>query len=442
MKQKLICLSNSLLVAATIVTSTVLIGSSSDVHAQGLGPHDRDNARAMLKAAKDDLKKNYYDPALRGMDLEARFKDAEEKLQQATTRDQLMIIVAQTLLDLNDSHTYLLPPSRAARVQYGWDMQMIGDNAFVVAVKPKSDAELKGLKPGDQIMAVDGYRPTRDNMWKMYYRYYALMPSRSIRVVVQSPGESQPRELDLLAKVERGSTVTDWENVFVRYLRERRDVSEDRVVEIGKEVMIWKMTSFEVSETFVDDIMGKARNFKTLIIDLRGNGGGYVDSLTRLVGHVFDHDIKIADLKGRKEMKPVLAKTRGAGGFKGDLIVLVDSDSGSASELFARVVQLEKRGQVIGDRTSGSVMVAKHYDHQHGVGAILYFGTSITIADMIMADSKSLENTGVTPDLVLIPEGANLAAKRDPVLSHAAKLAGATLEPEKAGSLFPKVWRN
>ena len=206
--------------------------------------------------------------------------------------------------------------------------------------------------------------------------------------------------------------------------------------------MVWKMTSFEVSETFVDDIMGKAKNFKTLIIDLRGNGGGYVDTLSRLVAHLFDHNVKIAELKGRKEMKPVLAKTRGAGGFKGDLIVLVDSDSGSASELFARVVQLEKRGQVIGDRTSGSVMVAKHYDHQHGVGSILYFGTSITTADMIMSDGKSLENIGVTPDLVLIPEGADLAAKRDPVLSHAAKLAGIALEPEKAGSLFPKVWRN
>ena len=225
MKVKLASLSHFALVAVVIVTLIVLIGSSAAVRAQGLAPHDRDNARAMLKAAKEDLKKNYYDPALRGMDIEARFKEAEEKLQQATNRDQLMIIVAQTLLDLNDSHTYLLPPSRAARVQYGWDMQMIGDNAFVVAVKPKSDAEAKGLKPGDQIMEVDGYRPTRDNMWKMYYRYYALMPSRSIRVVVQSPGESQPRELDLLAKVERGSTVTDWENIFVRYLRERRDVS-------------------------------------------------------------------------------------------------------------------------------------------------------------------------------------------------------------------------
>jgi C-terminal processing protease CtpA/Prc len=425
-----------------VLTWTALIGSSSVMHAQGLGHLDRDNARAMLSAAKDDLKKYYYDPSLRGMDVEARFKAAEEKLTQATTRDQLMIIVAQTLLDLNDSHTFVLPPARAGRVEYGWEMQTIGDASYVVAVKPKSDAEVKGLKPGDQILAVDGFRPTRENLWKMYYRYYALMPSGKIRLVVKSPGDSQTRELDVLAKVERGATVTDWRNIFVRYLRERRDVDQDRFFEIGKELLIWKMPSFVVSEAHVDDIMGKAKNFKTLIIDLRGNGGGYVDTLSRLAGYFFDHDVKIADLKGRKEMKPIVAKTRGAGGFKGELIILVDSESASASELFARVVQLGKRGKVIGDRTSGSVMVAKHYDHQSGVGTILYFGNSITIADMIMADGKSLENTGVVPDVVLIPEGADLAARRDPVLSHAAKLAGTTLEPDKAGALFPKEWRN
>jgi carboxyl-terminal processing protease len=414
----------------------------SSVQAQGLALHDRDNARAMLSAAKEDLKKYYYDASFRGIDLDAKFKEAEEKLKLATTRDQLVIVVAQTLMDLNDSHTYFLPPSRAATIQYGWEMQMIGENAYISAVKPRSDAETKGLKPGDEILAVDGFRPNRENMWKMYYRYYALMPARSIRLVVKGSGESQPKEVDVLARIERGALVTDWSAIFHRYLREGRDQDPDRLYEVGKELFIWKMPTFAVSEGHVSDIMGKAKNFKTLILDLRGNGGGYVDTLARLAGYFFDADVKIADLKGRKEMKPIIARTRGSNGFKGDLIVLVDSESGSASELFARVIQIEKRGQVIGDRTAGSVMTAKHYDHQSGVGAILYFGNSITIADMIMTDGKSLERVGVTPDLPMIPSGADLATKRDPVLSHAAKLAGVTLEPEKAAALFPKEWKN
>jgi carboxyl-terminal processing protease len=443
MKNRLLFLYRSVFPALSFLAMLVLVTAASPVaHTQGLAHLDRDNARAMLSAAKDDLKKNYYDPALRGMDLEARFKEAEEQLKQATTRDQLMIVVAQTLLDLNDSHTFFLPPTRAARVKYGWEMQVIGEKAFVVAVKPKSDAEAKGLKEGDEILAVDGYRPTRDNMWKMYYRYYALMPARSIRLLVKSPGQAEPKELNVEAKIERGAIVKDWEDIFVRYLREGRDVKADRLYEFGNDLLIWKMTTFEVSETYISSGMNKAKNFKTLILDLRGNGGGYVDALERLAGYFFDHDVKIADLKGRKEMKPIMAKTRGANAFKGELIVLVDSESGSASEIFARLVQLEKRGRVIGDRTAGSVMTAKHYDHQIGVGSILYFGNSITVGDTIMTDGKSLERAGVMPDIILVPTGEDLAAKRDPVLSHAAKLAGVNLDPEKAGTLFPKDWKN
>src|SRR5689334_11920844 len=78
--------------------------------AQSLGPEDRDMSRAMLSMVKDDIKNNYYDQTFHGLNLDERFTEAERKIKQATTRDQLMAIVAQALLDFNDSHTFLLPP--------------------------------------------------------------------------------------------------------------------------------------------------------------------------------------------------------------------------------------------------------------------------------------------------------------------------------------------
>jgi carboxyl-terminal processing protease len=416
-------------------------GTQQFVHAQ-IGKFDRDSAEAMLDAARDDLKKNYYDPALRGIDIETKFKDAKERVKQATTRDQLIITVAQTMLDFNDSHTFFIPPSRAAKIEYGWEMQMMGENAFVTAVKPKSDAEAKGLKQGDQIVSVDGYAPSRDNLWKMLYRYYVLMPTRGIRLQVKSPGQSEPREVEVLTKIERSANVTDWSNLFINYLRERRDVGKDRVVEFGNELLIWQMTTFSTDEDHIQAMMGRASKFKSLIIDLRGNGGGYTDALAKLGGYFFDHDVKIADMKGRKEMKPILAKTRGGSVYKGQLIVLIDSESASASELFARTIQIEKRGTVLGDRSMGAVMASRYYDHQTGVGQVLYFGNSITVADLIMTDGKSLEKTGVVPDEQLVPTGEDLAGKRDPVLAKAAEMLGVKLDPEKAGTFFPKEWRN
>ncbi|MBC8030484.1 MAG: hypothetical protein H7Z16_10265 [Pyrinomonadaceae bacterium] len=432
----------TLLVVAIAFAGLVLPGSLRSVSAQsGLDTFDRENAKAMLNAAKEDIKKNYYDPTLRGLDIEAHFKEAEAKLKQATTRDQLVLIVAQTVLALDDSHTSFVPPARAAEVRYGWEMKLVGDRTFIHAVKPKSDAEATGLKVGDEVLAVDGFRPTRNNIWKMYYRYYALSPARSIRLVVQSPSDTQSRELNVPSKIVRTANVTDWGKLFVQYLRERRDITEDRFAEVGKDLFIWQMSTFSTSESHIDEMMGKARNFKNLILDLRGNGGGYVKAMERLAGYFFDREVKIFDEKFRKETKTSKAKFRGADQFKGNLFVLVDSESASASELFARLIQIEKRGQVIGDRSAGAVMVSRFFDHQSGVGSVLYFGTSVTVADAVMTDGKSLEKVGVIPDVIMIPDGADLAAKRDPVLSHAAKLAGITLDPEKAGKLFPKEWR-
>jgi C-terminal processing protease CtpA/Prc len=216
-------------------------------------------------------------------------------------------------------------------------------------------------------------------------------------------------------------------------------IVRQRYVEMG-DVMAWKMPEFDLDDAGVDRMFGIARKHKTLIIDLRSDPGGYTNTLERMVGSLFDHDVKISDRKGRKELKPQLAKTRGGSVFSGKLIVLVDSGSASAAELFARVIQLEHRGTVLGDRSSGSVMEALHYSCSQGADTKFFYGFSVTDADLIMADGNSLEHTGVVPDEVILPTGQDLSAGRDPVLAHAAELAGLHLEPAEAGKMFPFEW--
>src|SRR6266446_10820214 len=72
--------------------------------AQAFDSIERQRTLDMLKVMKDDLKKNYYDQSFRGLDVDARFKAAEEKLKQATSLGQALGTIAQVLLDLNDSH--------------------------------------------------------------------------------------------------------------------------------------------------------------------------------------------------------------------------------------------------------------------------------------------------------------------------------------------------
>jgi C-terminal processing protease CtpA/Prc len=187
--------------------------------------------------------------------------------------------------------------------------------------------------------------------------------------------------------------------------------------------------------------MEKTRKFKTLIIDLRGNGGGYEEAMLRLIANLFDKDVKVGDIKRRKETKPLVAKTRGGDGFKGQLILLVDSDTGSAAEIVSRVTQIEKRGTVIGDRTAGAVMRALRYHFEVGLDTVIPYGAGITDADVIMSDGASLEHSGVSPDKLMLPTGADLRADLDPVLAYAASLAGVKLDPAKAGALFPVKWK-
>jgi C-terminal processing protease CtpA/Prc len=432
---------------AALLTSALMAALlCASARAQSLSTLDRDRGRAMLETLRDDIRKNYYDPAFRGIDLDEHFRTAEEKIRQATSLSQVYAIVEQALMDFDDSHLYFIPPPSSSRYEYGWRMQMVGDKCFVTGVKPGSDGEKKGLQAGDQIVSVDGFEPTRDNHWKMLY-YYGLRPKRSVKLSVRKPGGEQ-REYEVFTKVTTGAPVVDAGEFMVNDLRRESEDAErerregSRQVEVGDGLLVWKMSEFDLSDSEVDDALRKARKYKSLILDLRGNGGGAEQTLLRMLGGLFDHDVNVGEIHRRKESMPLVAKTRGGDNvFKGDLVVLIDSHSGSASELFARAVQLEKRGTIVGDRSAGAVMRARLYGHSVDMNSVFGYGASITDADILMADGKSLEHTGVEPDHWSLPTGADMAAGRDRVLTLAAALVGVKLEPEKAGALFPLKWK-
>ncbi len=414
------------------------------VTSQSLTGYERQRGQAMLRMVKEDLKRHYYDPNFRGMDVEARFKEAEEKIKQAVSNGQVFGIIAQVLLELNDSHTFFVPPSRTNETDYGWWMQMFGDRCYVAAVKPGSDAEKKGLKPGDEILSVDGREPRRENLWILDYLYHQLRPQPGMRLVVVDPSGAK-RDLVVAAKIKTGKQITDLTSgadimKLIRDAENEARFMRQRYVETD-DLLIWKMPEFDLERSNVDSLIDKARKRNNLILDLRGNSGGREDTMLRLIGNFFDRDINVGELKRRKESKSLVAKKRGSDFFSGNLVVLVDSKSGSASELFSRVVQLEKRGTVLGDRSAGAVMRSRGHSHQAGMDIVSFYAVSITDADIIMTDGKSLEHVGVIPDRIILPTAADLRDGRDPVLAEAAALLGFKLDAQKAGSFFPIEWR-
>jgi carboxyl-terminal processing protease len=428
-----------------VIFLSVFLLFLSGVSGQSLSKNDRETGKIMLRNIRDSIKKNYYDPEFHGVNIDEAFKTAEQKIDEATSNGQIFGIIEKVLLGLNDTHTVFEPPPHALRVSYDWQIQMIGEHCYITAVKPGTDAEAKGLKAGDIVHVVDGYKITRENFWMFNYLYNALQPKEQLNAVVQSPGE-QPRRVIFNATARQGPKALDFTSsaIWQEYLRDQQRIdwiNEHRFKAFGRDLYIWKLTEFDLTAGQVNEIMDTAHKYKTLIVDLRGNGGGSVDTLLQLVGNFFDHDVKIGDRKRRKETKPLIAKTRGHDTFDGQLIVLVDSGSASASELFARVVQIEKKGTVIGDNTMGAVMEARLFPFSVGETSVVVFAAEITDADITMTDGKSLEHTGVTPDKIMLPTGADLRDQADPVLSYAASLAGVKLDPKEAGALFPIRWK-
>lgn len=425
-----------LLVAASLLL--MLCGQGKlEGQQQQMSKFDREAAEEMLKVIHDRVKQYYYDPTYHGVDLDARYKEYEEKIKQVSNRGRAFADIAAYLSALHDSHTFFIPPVRSAVFDYGFRMQLIGDNAYITNLRPGSDAANK-LHPGDEVLGLNHFTVNRQDFEDLMYFLYTLAPQTGVTFELRDPS-GQPRQEFVKTTVQdRPLAEGDVNLAFETYLQHRESFEHQmhgRSEEVG-DALIWKVPGFFESDDEVDRMIAKARGHKALIIDLRGNGGGSGEMVARMISDVIDHDVTVATRVSRTSKKPILAKSRGKEVFTGKLVVLVDSLSASASEVFARVIQIEHRGLVVGDRSSGRVMETTiHPLHLPGEYAV-----AITDANLIMSDGKSLEGIGVTPDVIVLPTGADLAAGRDPALSKAAELAGVNLDPETAGKLFPFAW--
>jgi len=406
---------------------------------------EQEQARSILRQVEETIEKNYFDPSLRGYDLHARFQEADKKINDAPTLVAGLAVINWAVEGLNDTHTLFIPPSRNVVVYSGWQMQMVGPECLITAVEPNSDAWKKGLRPGDRLLKVETYEPTLATFPIIRRRIDQLLPLVEYHLVVASPGQASRQlttksQLITLPQTTNFFTGGDVQHQLQHMFEGYRLLTKSRTSEVSDKLMIWKLPEFNLSQVETERLFGTARKHETLILDLRDNHGGGEDPLRWMIGNVFDHDITVGEMIERTQSAPLLASSRGEKAFGGKLIVLVNSSSGSAAEVFARTVQLEKRGTLMGDKTEGAVRRAKFFPLRQEGGNIIVYGLVISVARLKMPDGGDLEGTGVTPDVTVLPAPSDFAEGRDPVLAAAAKLAGVELSAEQAGKMFPVVW--
>lgn len=132
-----------------------------------------------------------------------------------------------------------------------------------------------------------------------------------------------------------------------------------------------------------------------LILDLRGNPGGLLDQAQR-ISDLFLTDGVIVTTQIGNSSKPYHANDKDEE-FSGDVVVLVDAGSASASEIVAGALKNNERAIVIGERTFGKGSVQQIFDLNDGSAL------KLTIAQYLTPGDKSIQDVGVTPDIMLHP---------------------------------------
>ena len=252
----------------------------------------------------------------------------------------------------------------------------------IVHVIPHSPAEKSGIHDGDRITAVDG-KATKSLSTDEAASLLTGAEGSVVRVQVSSPNQA-PREVI----VRRASVeVPSLERVRILTPEEANGASGVAYVKIPA---FQKTTATDLEQALWDL---HSKGMRSLVIDLRGNPGGLLTAAVEIADK-FIADGGIVSTKGRSEQENFAYRAHRAGTWRVPLVVLIDGDSASASEIFAGAIKDSGRGKIIGTRSYGKGSVQGIFPlGKSGAGARL------TTAKFYSPSGRPISNVGVMPDV-------------------------------------------
>ena len=249
----------------------------------------------------------------------------------------------------------------------------------IIAPIDGTPAHKAGLKAGDKIVKIDG-EPTRD---------IALIGA--VKKLRGKPGTS----VDLTILREKEKKLLDFS--ITRDIIEIASIKESEVIDgnVGyiKLVEFQEDTDREL-EKALRKLEGEGIN--SLILDLRNNPGGLLNSAISIADKFLDADKLIVTTKGKKESQVTEFKSRRKDIARDyPLAIVVNGGSASASEIVAGAIQDNNRGIIIGVKTFGKGSVQTVVPLADGSAL------RITTAKYFTPSGKSIVNDGITPDIIV-----------------------------------------
>ncbi len=331
-------------------------------------------------------------------------------------KKQLYGAIKGLVASVNDPYTVFMTPEETAKFEksmsdevftgIGAEIAVKHGTLTVVAPLKGSPAELAGLKAGDKIFTIDK-EPSLEMSAEEAVTKIRGPKGEPVVLEVLREGEDKPVKITIV-RDDIVSKSLNWQEDDGIITMEITQFGEDLADNFAKAVP--------------EILLKKPR---AMIIDLRNNGGGLLDTSVRLMNEFFDKKVLVTT-KGRKVGETGDLESDNGGAFLDiPVIILVNKGTASASEIFAGAFQDHNRGIIIGENTFGKGVVQNLIPLSNGATL------KVTIAEWLTPKGRSINEKGITPDVEAVQTFEDYENDLDPVMDKAFNILNTPGEYEK-----------
>ena len=286
----------------------------------------------------------------------------ESNYVDSVNRNDLEEAAIPAILKKLDPHSVYIPAKDLARANeplqgnfegIGISFNMLTDTILVISTIPGGPSEKMGLLPGDKILYVNDSLVAGKHLSDEKVMGLLKGPKGTVvRIKIQRNGQKE------LLPFEITRDKIPINSIDVSYM-------------VSPHIGYIKINNFAVT-TFDEFMKGlrelKSEGMTSLIVDLRGNSGGIMEAAIQIADQFLKEGQLIVYTKGRAQPRNE-ARATGKGEFEtGDLVILIDEWSASASEILAGAIQDNDRGTIIGRRSFGKGLVQEPISFADGSG--------------------------------------------------------------------------
>lgn len=365
----------------------------------------------VFDAMWEKVNRKYFDVKFNGVNWAGVRERYRPQAEKAESREALLDVLRQAVGELHTSHLSVkLAVSRRQFEQQvgqkinrqqdslvltlGFEITKIDGQYVITETNEGSSAASAGVQPGWVLTHFAGKSPAADNFdWGGEF----------------SEGKSIPVRFQDGNGQEKNVTLT------YQWLIEKPERVSRR---LEGNIALIRFSSFAGgTDKWLEQELNQYRNTRGVILDLRGNPGGYMSVLSACLNQFFAREIVFGEFIERGD-KGNRLRIKGAKrkAFMLPLVVLVDDKSSSCAEMFAAAMQETGRGKVIGRRTAGAVLASVSERLPED------FWLDIAVWDYKTARRRRLEGIGLEPDITVPLTIENIRQRRDADLERALEI--------------------